>query len=168
MTRMCGLLAALCLLLAPAVSAAQPTQPEAAPTTATVLDTPELRLLPEYTPCVVAGVRFACFTAAQVSQLNALEALAQGYEIRLRISEDLRLQLDQLILNLQAQIVDLQSIDAANVARMAELTTQLEHEIEQKNQYRAQAESTDWWPYVVGGVIGVLGVGFGVGALIAR
>jgi hypothetical protein len=148
-------LAVLILSLTPAAVAAQ--------------DAPlELRLLPEYTPCVVNNVRFACFTAPQVAMLNALEALAQGTQRQLRISEDLRLQLDQLVINLQAQLVDHETIDTANQARIAELTAQLEHEIEQKNQYRAQAESVDYWPYVIGGAIGILGVGFGVGALLAQ
>jgi parvulin-like peptidyl-prolyl isomerase len=152
----------LALMLLPGIAAAQDT------TVAVAAEAPQLRLLPEYTPCTVSGARYACFTADQVAQLNALEAQAQGWEHQLHLSETLRLQLDQLVINLQAQVALHQSIDDANEARIQELTTQLGHEIEQKNQYRAQAESTDYWPYIIGGAIGVLGVGFGVGALLAH
>lgn len=100
--------------------------------------------------------------------LNALEVLAHGTQRQLRLSEDLRLELDRLVINLQVQLDDYRRIDTVLTEQVAALTAQLEHEIDQKNQYRAQAESTDYWPYVVGGIVGVLGVGFGVGALIAR
>jgi hypothetical protein len=156
-----ALLLAVAFWCVPAVAQAQPT-------TAATLDVPELRLLPEYTPCTVAGVRFACFTADQVAQLNALEARAHGLEEQLHLSENLRLELDQLVINLHAQIADYVVIDTASTARILELTTQLGHEIDQKNQYRVQAESTDYWPYVVGAVVGILGVGFGVGAAVLR
>jgi len=173
MTRVQLLLVGLLVLL-PAAAAAQPapssstTAPAPTTQTPTTLDVPQLRLLPEYTPCTVAGVRYACFTADQVAMLNALEAHAHGLEQQLHVSEDLRLQLDQLVLNLHAQIADYVTLDTASTARIQELTTQLEHEIDQKNQYRAQAESTDYWPYIVGAAVGILGLGFGVGALIAR
>jgi len=147
------------LLLGPTTARAQPSAPT---------DAVELRLLPEYTPCTVTGVRYACFTADQVAMLNALEVLAHGTQRQLRLSEDLRLELDRLVINLQVQLDDYRRIDTVLTEQVAALTAQLEHEIDQKNQYRAQAESTDYWPYVVGGIVGVLGVGFGVGALIAR
>lgn len=156
------LLLVVFLMLVPGVAVAQPAAP------VTTLDVPELRLLPEYTPCVVNGERFACFTAAQVAMLNALEAHAHGLEQQLRLSDGLRLQLDQLVINLHAQIADYVTLDTAHTARIQELTTQLEHEIDQKNQYRAQAESTDYWPYIVGAAVGILGLGFGVGALVIR
>jgi predicted RNase H-like nuclease (RuvC/YqgF family) len=128
----------------------------------------QLRLLPEYTPCVVSGVRYACYTAEQQAQLNALEITARGLRAQLRISEELRVDLDRLILNLQQQQTQRDEIITLLRAQIEELNRHLMEEIEAKNRYRAEAESgPDTWPLWVGGIVGLLGLGFGVGAAIA-
>jgi len=138
------------------------------PATASAQEIPPLRLLPEYTPCVVNTVRYACYTAEQQAALNALEAQAQGWERQLRLSEGMRLQLDALVVNLQAQVTEYQALDRERAEHIANIQRQLEAAITEKNDWRARAESTDPWPIIIGAAVGVLGVGFGIGALVLR
>lgn len=151
------------LLLVPAVGFAQPT------ITPDVDEAAELaeRLLPQYTPCTVDGVRYACYTAEQQLQLNRLEEEARTWRRQLLLTEQLRIDQDQLIQNLTAQIAELNEIRTAHESRIEELVAQVLDEIEQKNTYRAEAESIDWWPLLVGGVVGLLGAGVAIGVGIA-
>lgn len=120
-------------------------------------------LLPQYTPCEVAGVRFACYTAEQQLQLNVLEESARTWRIRLRLVEQLRLDQAVLVENLTAQLEASQEIGELHLVRIEVLRTQLLEEIELKNRYRAEADSTDWWPLLVGGVLALISVGIGIG-----
>ena len=126
--------------------------------------TSELRLLPEYTPCTVSGVRYACYTAEQQAALNALEVQARGWERQLRLSEDLRLNLDQLVINLQSQINEYVEMLATHARHASELSARLAEEIEAKNRYRREAENADWLTLTIGIGVGVLGLGFGLGS----
>ena len=154
---------ALILLCWPSVAAAQPTQPTEEPEPIELTE----RLLPEYIACTVDGVRYACYTADQQLQLNVLEENARTWRRQLMLTEQLRLDQAALIENLTAQITESTEIRTAQAARIQEITTQLLNEIEAKNQYRAQAESIDWWPLLVGGVVGLLGAGVAIGVSIA-
>jgi len=126
----------------------------------------ELRLLPEYRPCTFEGTRYACYTAEQQAALNALEVQARGWERQLRLSEDLRLNLDQLVINLQSQINEYVELMAAHARHESELAARLAEEIEAKNRYRREAENTDWLTLTIGVGVGVLGLGFGLGAFL--
>lgn len=138
------------------------------PATARAQEVEELRLLPEFTPCTVAGVRYACYTAESQARLNALELLTQGLQRQLRSSETLRLTADALVLNMQAQLVERNSIIELTAAQVTQLTAQLMTEIEAKNRFRAEAErGPDLWPIILGVVVGVLGLGLGAGLAIS-
>jgi len=121
------------------------------------------RLLPEYQPCTVAGARFACYTAAQQLQLNRLEEQARTWRQQVLLTEQLRLDQSELIANLNEQLLSGREIISAERTRNDTLTTQLLSEIEEKNRYRADADSIDWWPLLVGGVVGLLGAGVAIG-----
>lgn len=129
-------------------------------------DPPELRLLPEYMPCEVAGVRYACYTADQQIVLNQLELQAEHWRQQVAIHNQLSLDMEQLITVLGEENDALRSSNSAFEARVESLLTQLEEEITAKNRYRAEAESTDVWPLVVGGTLGLVGVGVALGVLL--
>jgi hypothetical protein len=125
------------------------------------------RLLPVYSPCVVEGTRFACYTATQQLQLNLLEENARTWRNQLLLTEQLRLDQATLVQNLTTQLHESSEIITAERTRNEVLTAQLMTEIEEKNRYRAEADSVDWWPLLIGGVVGLLGAGVAIGVVIA-
>ena len=137
-------------------------------TSATVFaEPPALRLLPEYTPCTDNGVRYACYTLEQQKALLALEINAQTWQKQLHLTQDAltsRTQERNLVYE-QLKLADANGVLAAR--RIDVLTTQLNNEITQKNSWRAKAEEPVIWPYLIGGVVGILGLGFGIGAVVA-
>jgi hypothetical protein len=154
----------LWLWAAPAL-AQDDTTPTVTPETDEATELAE-RLLPEFRPCTVDGERFACYTAEQQLQLNVLEENARTWRNQLLITTQLHLDQAALVVNLTAQLSEEREIVTAERARNEALTAQLMEEIEEKNRYRAEADSTDWWPLLVGGVVGLLGAGVAIGVAI--
>lgn len=122
------------------------------------------RLLPEYLPCTYENQRYACYSLEQQRELLKLEVSAKTWfteiSVLKRVIEskyletrltEAQLQLANENLTITTQLVDRQA-------------KQLDQAIKEKNDWRAKAETPVIWPYVVGGVVGVLGVGFGIGA----
>lgn len=124
------------------------------------------RLLPEYLPCTVGDVRYACYTAEQQLQLNVLEENARTWRRQLLLTEQQRIDQVTLIQNITEQLVEMGEIVTVERARIVALTEQVLREIEEKNRYRAEADSTDWWPLLLGGVVGLLGAGIAIGVAI--
>lgn len=125
------------------------------------------RLLPAYTECSVEGIRYACYSASQQLQLNLLEENARTWRAQLELSEQLRIDQARLIINLGEQITDYALLIASERRRIEALTTQLLSEIEEKNRYRAEASNIDWWPLLVGGIVGLIGAGVAIGVGVA-
>lgn len=69
--------------------------------------------------------------------------------------------------NLEGQVASLNAVTEMRAIRLAELTEQLNTEIEEKNRWRAEAETPDVWPLLIGGVVALLGVGLAVGVMVA-
>jgi len=132
---------------------------------AAALDTAlTLRLLPEYLPCEFKGARYACYSLDQQKQLLLLEANAKAWQaqtvagsLALRDrSAEVTLLYEQLRLSLQNEQLSKEFL--------AKQTKELNKAIKEKNDWRAEAETPVIWPYIVGGIIGVLGLGFGLGS----
>jgi hypothetical protein len=157
-------LLALWLWAVPAL-AQDETAPTLTPETDEATELAE-RLLPEYRPCTENRIRYACYTQEQQLQLNVLEENARTWRNQLLLTEQLRLDQAALVVNLAAQLVGSGEIVTAIRSRNVALTEQLMTEIEEKNRYRAEADSTDWWPLLVGGVVGLLGAGVAIGVAI--
>lgn len=154
-------LLALWLWAAP-VLARDSTEPTLTPAVDEVAELSE-RLLPEFMPCVVADVRYACYTAEQQVQLNRLEAQTRTWWRQASILEQLYLDQIEMVLNLNEQLIETRAIVTAERARNEVLTAQVMDEIAKKNQYRAEADSTDWWPLLVGGTLALLAAGVAIG-----
>jgi hypothetical protein len=123
-----------------------------------------LRLLPEYLSCEYQGVRYACYSLEQQKTLMALEANARTCSEQMT-SANTALQLRTQELTLAAQQIDLVlRNELASKIFIDKQTSELNKAIKEKNDWRAEAETPVIWPYIIGGVIGVLGLGFGVGA----
>jgi len=157
-------LLALWLWAAPAL-AQDDTEPTLTPETDEATELAE-RLLPEYRPCTENRIRYACYTQEQQLQLNVLEENARTWRRQLLLTEQLRIDQAALVANLTEQLSETREIVTAGTARNLALTEQLMTEIEEKNRYRAEADSTDWWPLLVGGVVGLLGAGVAIGVAI--
>ena len=125
-----------------------------------------VRLLPQYAVCEVGEVRYACYTEEAQIILNTLEVNALEWHRKWRISENLRVALNESITNLSNRVLELSTIDDMQRTRIDNLVLQLEQEIELKNQYRLEAEDTDMLPLYVGAVVGILGVGLVAGVLL--
>lgn len=123
--------------------------------------------LPEYTPCSENNVRYACYSLEQQKQLLVLEANAHTWQAQLYLlnaalvnkTRELKLVTEQLKITEDSVTRSVQHVDT--------LTKQLNDAINDKNNWRAKAEAPVVWPYVIGGVIGILGLGFGLGAAIS-
>jgi hypothetical protein len=138
---------------------------------APILAPPEestVRLLPEYTPCSENGVRYACYSLEQQKMLLKLELDAQAWKTELRLTKDAlgELVLERGLVYEQLKLTEANMLLASK--HIDELTTQLNSEIKQKNDWRSKAETPVIWPYLVGGIVGVLGLGFGLGAVLAQ
>lgn len=127
---------------------------------------PPQRLLPQYVECNSGGTRYACYTLDQQIQLNLLEE--NTIHVRTQLTDVARQHqiVAEIAHNLELQLAEFEGIDREQQRRISDLMRQLATEIEAKNQYRMEAESTDWWPLILGGVVGIVGVGLGVGILI--
>jgi hypothetical protein len=155
------------LLAAPALAAPELSQlPAPSPYTGDgVTGAFKVRLLPEYTPCSENGVRYACYSLEQQKELLKLELdlknwQAQAYYLTNAITErstEFKLVYAQLQLTNANEVIAMRRVDV--------LTQQLNEEIKAKNDWRAKAETPTIWPYLVGSVVGVLGLGVGLGAL---
>lgn len=156
----------LVILLALAYSntAQADNMPTPAPIATALTAALTLRLLPEYLPCEFQGNRYACYSLDQQKQLLLLEANAKAWQqqaaagaLALRDrSVEITLLYEQLRLSL--------SNEQLSKEFLAKQTKELNKTIKEKNDWRAEAETPVIWPYIIGGVIGVLGLGFGVGA----
>lgn len=122
------------------------------------------RLLPEYLPCTYNNERYACYNKDQQQELLKLEVNARTWGIQAN-SYKLALQskyLEANLINAQLTLIT-ESLTVATqlVDRQAK---ELDQAIKEKNDWRAEAETPVIWPYIVGGIVGVLGLGFGLGA----
>lgn len=126
-------------------------------------DDTRVRLLPQYTECTHTGERYACYTFDQQLQLNRLEEQALHWHRQMQIALQQYTLTSRLVNNLERQLAEAHSVEELQSERISHLTNQLYLEIEAKNQYRAEAESTDWWPLIIGGAVGILGIGLGLG-----
>lgn len=126
------------------------------------------RLLPEYFPCTVNGTRYACYNQDQQVQLNILEKKAKYWHSQWRLSEQLRLNLTELNVAIEEQLQLQREALSDYKERNDQLLRQLYEQIELKNKYRAEADSIDVWPLLIGGALGLLGVGLGVGIWVAN
>ena len=151
----------LALAWSPTVQAENVPMP--APVVAALDTALTLRLLPEYLPCEFKGARYACYSLDQQKQLLLLEANAKAWQeqtvagsLALRDrSAEITLLYEQLRLSLQNEQLSKEFL--------AKQTKELNKAIKEKNDWRAEAETPVIWPYIVGGIIGVLGLGFGLG-----
>lgn len=125
------------------------------------------RLLPEYRACIVDGVRYACYDEEGQLQLNTLEENARTWYTQWRINTRFRMALEAIVITRQAELTELHRVVQIQNARIEQLLTQVNEEIAAKNQYRAEAESTDVWPLIVGGAVALLGVGLATGVLVS-
>ena len=124
------------------------------------------RLVPEYVACVYKDVRYACFDAAQMVQLNTLEVQARYWHSQWEDYTNLVAvkEAELHVIHEQIQVhLDLERQDQDHITGLNE---QLTSEIEAKNEWRSKAENPPTWPLWVGGTFGVLGLGAFLGSLV--
>lgn len=117
------------------------------------------RLVPEYVACVYKDVRYACFDAPQMVELNTLEIQARYWHNQWERYTSLLATKEAELLKVQEQVqvhLDLERQDQDHIHGLNE---QLTAEIEAKNEWRSKAENPPTWPLWVGGTVGVLGLG---------
>ncbi len=127
-----------------------------------------VRLLPAYTPCSENGIRYACYSLEQQKMLLSLESDAQTWQTKLRLTETALTETLKERDLVYAQLKLTEANEDLSVKRIKVLTDQLNTDIKEKNDWRAKAESPVVWPYVIGGVVGLLGLGFGLGAVLGH
>jgi hypothetical protein len=150
----------LCCFIPTIAAAENITTPVPSP----LVESLTLRLLPQYTPCEYNGARYACYSLEQQKTLMELEASAKTCTSQMTAANTaLQLRADSLQL-LAKQIELVLANELASKKFIEEQAKSLDKAIKEKNDWRAEAETPVIWPYVIGGVIGVLGLGFGVGA----
>jgi len=123
-------------------------------------------LLPTYTLQIHENTQYACYTHSQQRDLFILEQYAGHWFLQWKTTRQLVTDLTTLAQNRAEQISHLEIVLEMQRSRILEIGTQLEKEIEAKNQYRIEAEDTDIWPLLLGGVIGIVGAGIAIGALL--
>lgn len=121
--------------------------------------TTETRLIPPYTPCVHAGERQACYTFEQQQWLNQLEIEARGWYMQWNYYVQLAFEQEEILALKDAEIIEWQAANDLMGLRVNELLFQLNTAIEEKNEYRRQAESRPTWPLFLGGALTLIGVG---------
>lgn len=131
------------------------------------LELNELRL-PQYIECTSKGVRYACYTKEQQKKLLAIEMQANNWSRQLVGFIVVHAAESKEIVLLDTQVKIAQENDKAGRVRNRELTTQIMKEIEQKNNWRAKAETPVIWPYVIGGVALAVAGGLVAGAALAK
>jgi len=117
------------------------------------------RLVPEYIACVYQNVRYACFDAAQMVELNTLEIQARYWHSQWEDYTSLLAVKEAELLKSQEQIAVHYSMERQDQDHIHGLNEQLTSEIEAKNEWRSKAENPPTWPLWVGGTVGVLGLG---------
>lgn len=147
-----ALLTATALLWAP-MAQAQDAEPE------------EERLLPQWTRCMPD---YACYGFEEAQELLLMEQEALMWRRELEESRQLLAIYNELTVNLELQVTSLLTALELRDRQNEEVTSQLNEEIAEKNRFRAEAETPTVWPLLVGGIIGVLGAAFGIGALVAK
>ncbi len=151
---------ALVLVFGSALARAEPTL------TAGPTEVLPKRLLPEYEPCEVDDVRYACFTAEQMVDLNLLEAKARYWHEQWANNASLLRTREEQVSKLQLQINLQLQIEKDALTRIDDLQQQVVTEIQDKNVWRTKAEHPPTWPLWVGGLLGVLGLGAFLGSVI--
>lgn len=126
--------------------------------------TPEVSL-PPWTMRTCGTEQYGCYDQDGTRALLVFEENARHWKAELDSEIELNVNLNALVLNLEAQLAGEREITQMQGTRIAELNTQLEEEITQKNKYRAEADTVSVWPWVIGGSVGLLGVGIAIGAL---
>lgn len=109
----------------------------------------------------------ACYNEQGAQALLILEQQALRWRARVATDDEIQLHLNEQIISLNAQIASYERELEFGRTRMAELTAQLMSEIEQKNNWRARAESPVIWPYLLGGGLALVAIGAIVGAVIS-
>jgi hypothetical protein len=117
------------------------------------------RLVPEYIACVYQNVRYACFDAAQMVELNTLEIQARYWHSQWEDYTSLLAVKEAELLKSQEQIAVHYSMERQDQDHIHGLNEQLTAEIEAKNTWRSKAENPPTWPLWVGGTVAVLGFG---------
>jgi len=117
------------------------------------------RLVPEYIACVYKDVRYACFDAAQMVQLNTLEVQARYWHTQWEDSMSLLEAKEGALVASQKQILVHLDLERQDQDHITGLNEQLTAEIEAKNEWRSKAENPPTWPLWVGGAAGILGLG---------
>jgi hypothetical protein len=123
------------------------------------------RLIPEYTPCIYNGAKFACFTKEQVTELFMFELRAKYWHTQWRHYLLTIPKKEAQTDNLQLQIDTHTLLELAAKERTTVLNQQLKEAIEEKNEWRTKATNTSSWPLWVGSIVGLLGVGAFLGSL---
>lgn len=121
------------------------------------------RLLPQWTRC---HEDYACFTLEQTRELLLLEQRARRWHDELELRLELEARHEELLIGLRAQVVELETALDLRETRILELTESLNTALEEKNQWRAEAETPDVWPLVVGGSLALIAVGLGIGWMV--
>lgn len=124
------------------------------------------RLVPEYVACVYKDVRYACFDAPQMVELNTLEIQARYWHSQWEDYTSLLAVKDAELLKAQDQITLHYAMERQDQDQIQGLNEQLTAEIEAKNEWRSKAENPPTWPLWVGGTFGVLGLGAFLGSLV--
>lgn len=124
------------------------------------------RLVPEYVACVYKDVRYACFGAAEMVELNVLEIQARYWHSQWEDYTSLLAVKDAELLKAQDQISLHYAMERQDQDQILVLNNQLSDEIEAKNEWRSKAENPPTWPLWVGGTVGVLGLGAFLGSLV--
>ena len=124
------------------------------------------RLIPEYVPCIYKDVRYACFDAASMVELNMLEVKARYWHSQWEDYTSLLAVKEAELGKSQQQIVIHLAMERQDQDQIHGLNEQLTAEIEAKNEWRSKAENPPTWPLWVGGTFGVLGIGAFLGSLI--
>lgn len=124
------------------------------------------RLVPEYTACVYKDVRYACFDAPAMIQLNTLEIQARYWHSQWEDYTSLLAVKDAELLKAQDQITLHYAMERQDQDQITVLNNRLTDEIEAKNEWRSKAENPPTWPLWVGGTLSVLGLGAFLGSLL--
>lgn len=120
------------------------------------------RLVPEYKPCTVSGVRYACYTQEQMVEIFAFEARAKYWHTQWQSKKSILLEKELQIEKLD-KIIDLAlAINQRDDDFVSQLSADYMDMAKLKNEFRAKAENPPTWPLWLGGA----GLAVGLGALL--
>lgn len=128
----------------------------------------EERLLPQWRECLIEGERHACFNLEDTRALLVLETKAISWKKRISLYKEQQLRFEQVVAYKDKEIKELEKKIKLYKGHTEELSEQLLDEVEKKNEYRAKADSSPIWPWLVAGLLATLSAGFGVGIYVAR